>query len=59
MGERKLQMNSDHPLSLTLLPCGAVEHKDLEDLAQALRAKGMLVTIATCWSIIAPPRMRT
>jgi archaemetzincin len=46
MREHKLQINSDHPLSLTLLPCGAVEHEELEDLAQALRAKGMLVTIA-------------
>lgn len=45
-GERKLHRNPDRPLSLTLLPCGAVEDEELKDLARALTAKGMLVTIA-------------
>jgi len=42
-----LPVNLDRTFSLTLLPCGAVEHEDLGDLARALTAKGMLVTIAT------------
>jgi archaemetzincin len=41
-----LHSNPDRPLSLTLLSCGAVEDEELKDLARALTAKGMLVTIA-------------
>jgi archaemetzincin len=41
-----LYINPDHRLALTLLPCGAVEAEELKDLARALTAKGMLVTIA-------------
>jgi hypothetical protein len=44
-----LPIEPDRPLSLTLLPCGAVEAKELKDLARALTAKGMLVTIAKAW----------
>jgi len=39
-------IDPDRRLSLTLLPCGAVEHEDLKDLARALDGKGMRVTIA-------------
>jgi len=46
MRERKLQMNPDHPLSLTLLPCGAIDQTELNDLAQPLSAKGVDVRIA-------------
>jgi archaemetzincin len=41
-------------LALTLLPCGSVEIKDLNDLVSALSEKGMDVTIATEQPI--PPR---
>lgn len=46
MGEHKWQINPDHPLSLTLLPCGSVKDAELRNLARALTGKGMLVTIA-------------
>jgi archaemetzincin len=46
MGEHKLHIKPGYRLALTLLPCGAVETEELKDLARALTAKGMLVTIA-------------
>ncbi|HVO92711.1 MAG TPA: archaemetzincin family Zn-dependent metalloprotease [Terriglobales bacterium] len=46
MREQKPQFNQRHSLVVTLLPCGTVDASELGDLAQALRAKGMLVNIA-------------
>ncbi len=48
-----MQIDSDRRLLLTLLPCGAVEDRELIDLARALNGKGMRVTIAK--SVSVPP----
>jgi archaemetzincin len=54
MAGLKLYIDPEHRLSLTLLPCGAVEHEDLQDLARALDGRGMRVTIAK--SVPVPPQ---
>jgi archaemetzincin len=46
MRERQPQFYSDHFLSLTLLPCGAVDRAELNDLARGLSVRGMDVRIA-------------
>ena len=48
-----MQIDPERRLSLTLLPSGAVEHEDLQDLARALDGRGMRVTIAK--SVPVPP----
>jgi hypothetical protein len=47
MAKRPLQFYADRLLALTLVPCGPVEHEDLNHLASALSGKGVSVTIAT------------
>jgi archaemetzincin len=46
MDERGISFHRHRRLSLTLLPCGAVDQADLKDLALALSAKGLDVKIA-------------
>ena len=46
MREFQHQLHRDRPFSLTLLPCGAFDQAELNDLARALSAKGMAVRIA-------------
>ncbi len=46
MAEHRLRSRTALQLSLTLLPCGAVEPEELDHLAALLSAKGMRVTIA-------------
>jgi archaemetzincin len=47
MAKRPLQFYADRLLALALVPCGPVEHEDLNHLASALSRKGVSVTIAT------------
>lgn len=54
MAGLQLYIGPGRRLSLTLLPCGAVEHEDLQDLARALDGRGMRVTIAK--SVPVPPQ---
>jgi archaemetzincin len=54
MGELRSHFYGHDPLAVTLLACGPVEPKDLNQLASALSEKGMCVTIATERPI--PPR---
>jgi archaemetzincin len=53
MAGLQFYIDAERRLSLTLLPCGAVEHEDLQDLARALDGRGMRVTIAK--SVPVPP----
>jgi archaemetzincin len=46
MSEHLPKSRAHPPLSLTLLPCGAVQREELNDLAAALAERGMLVSIA-------------
>ena len=46
MAEHRLRSRVALQLSLTLLPCGAVEPEELDHLAALLSAKGMRVTVA-------------